>query len=85
LINYFLKTRKIIDNFIINSTESFSVEDIKEEILNKNSILHISPELSISEYLSSLEKNGILFYSASDNKYYPKDTKILKIETSEVK
>ncbi len=60
--------RNIVESFI-NKHESFSFNDVKNLIIEKGGVLRISPDVTVSEFLTNLEEREIIYYNSYIDQY----------------
>jgi len=66
--------KDIVDNYI-NSKESFTYPDLKNEIKKKSGGMKVAAAVTIQDYLSNIESENLL-------KYIPKDQRYVRVKTT---
>ena len=72
--------KEIVDDFVARK-EPFSLEELRNEILEKGGVFRIYADVTLNDYLESLEEENIIYYGGQSQKYYPSDEIIKKVES----
>lgn len=71
--------KEVVDDFVARK-EPFSLEELRNEILEQGGVFRIYVGVTLNDYLEDLEEKEIIYYGGQSQKYYPRKKRVRNFE-----